>query len=139
MQKRKGLSIIIVGCGKVGTPLVEQLSREGHDITVIDRGDSEDSDGDAWYLILPRYRDTVVRIREGEQTARRRTRSGELIAEGMHPMLIRCDPEDGEPSVYVELIRGGETVSFALTIDKTSGKPIFHEQVLDITPSQMTR
>ena len=37
MQKNKGLSIIIVGCGKVGVTLVEQLSREGHDITVIDR------------------------------------------------------------------------------------------------------
>ena len=37
MQKNKGLSIIIVGCGKVGLTLVEQLSREGHDITVIDR------------------------------------------------------------------------------------------------------
>ena len=31
-----GLHIIIVGCGKVGTTLVEQLSKEGHDITVID-------------------------------------------------------------------------------------------------------
>ena len=37
MPKNKGLSIIIVGCGKVGVTLVEQLSREGHDITVIDR------------------------------------------------------------------------------------------------------
>ena len=37
MPKNKGLSIIIVGCGKVGLTLVEQLSREGHDITVIDR------------------------------------------------------------------------------------------------------
>ena len=37
MQKRKALSIIIVGCGKVGITLVEPLSREGHDITVIDR------------------------------------------------------------------------------------------------------
>ena len=37
MRKSKGLSIIIVGCGKVGVTLVEQLSREGHDITVIDR------------------------------------------------------------------------------------------------------
>ena len=115
------------------------LPLEAEDITVIDRGDSEDSDGDAWYLILPRYRDTVVRIREAEQLTRKRTKSGELIAEGMHPMLIRCDPEDGEPSVYVELIRGGETVTFALTVDKTSGKPTFHEQVLDITPAQMTR
>lgn len=32
-----GLSIIIVGCGKVGTTLIEQLSKEGHDITIIDR------------------------------------------------------------------------------------------------------
>ncbi len=32
-----GLSIIIVGCGKVGTTLIEQLSREGHDITIIDK------------------------------------------------------------------------------------------------------
>ena len=31
-----GLKIIIVGAGKVGTTLVEQLSREGHDITIVD-------------------------------------------------------------------------------------------------------
>lgn len=31
-----GLNIIIVGCGKVGTTLIEQLSKEGHDITIID-------------------------------------------------------------------------------------------------------
>ena len=37
MAKTKGLSIIIVGCGKVGITLVEKLSREGHDITVIDK------------------------------------------------------------------------------------------------------
>ncbi|MBQ3105055.1 MAG: Trk system potassium transporter TrkA [Lachnospiraceae bacterium] len=36
-QSRKGLNIIIVGCGKVGSTLVEQLSREGHAITIIDR------------------------------------------------------------------------------------------------------
>ncbi len=34
---KQGLSIIIVGCGKVGTTLVEQLSKEGHDITIIDK------------------------------------------------------------------------------------------------------
>ena len=37
MAKQKGLNIIIVGCGKVGETLVEQLSKEGHDITVIDK------------------------------------------------------------------------------------------------------
>lgn len=37
MAKQKGLNIIIVGCGKVGETLVEQLSKEGHDITVIDQ------------------------------------------------------------------------------------------------------
>ena len=35
-NQKKGLSVIIVGCGKVGAALVEQLIREGHDITVID-------------------------------------------------------------------------------------------------------
>lgn len=34
---KKGLSIIIVGCGKVGSTLIEQLCREGHDITIIDK------------------------------------------------------------------------------------------------------
>lgn len=34
---RQGLNIIIVGCGKVGATLIEQLSMEGHDITVIDK------------------------------------------------------------------------------------------------------
>lgn len=32
-----GLNIIIVGCGKVGRALVEQLSKEGHYITIIDK------------------------------------------------------------------------------------------------------
>ena len=30
------MKIIIVGCGKVGMTLIKQLSREKHDITVID-------------------------------------------------------------------------------------------------------
>ena len=34
---QQGLNIIIVGCGKVGTTLIEQLSKEGHDITIIDK------------------------------------------------------------------------------------------------------
>jgi trk system potassium uptake protein TrkA len=33
----RGLQIIIVGCGKVGRTLIEQLSREGHDIIIIDQ------------------------------------------------------------------------------------------------------
>ena len=41
MSKQKkpagGLNIIIVGCGKVGTTLVEQLVKEGHDITIVDK------------------------------------------------------------------------------------------------------
>ena len=36
-NKSEGLNIIIVGCGLVGSTLVEQLSGEGHDITVIDK------------------------------------------------------------------------------------------------------
>lgn len=36
-RKKKGLNIIIVGCGKVGMSLVDQLTKEGHDITVIDK------------------------------------------------------------------------------------------------------
>lgn len=36
-EKKKGLKIIIVGCGEVGSALVEQLSSEGHDITIIDQ------------------------------------------------------------------------------------------------------
>ena len=31
------MNIIVVGCGKVGMALVEQLSKEGHDITIIDK------------------------------------------------------------------------------------------------------
>ena len=33
---KQGLKIIIVGCGKVGITLIEQLCKEGHDITIID-------------------------------------------------------------------------------------------------------
>ena len=34
---KDGLNILIVGGGKIGSTLVEQLDREGHDITVIDK------------------------------------------------------------------------------------------------------
>lgn len=40
----KGLHIIIVGCGKVGATLTEQLSKEGHDITLIDKDASKIQD-----------------------------------------------------------------------------------------------
>lgn len=36
-KRERGLHIIIVGCGKVGSTLVERLSVEAHDITVIDQ------------------------------------------------------------------------------------------------------
>ena len=32
-----GLNIMIVGCGKVGMTLVDRLSKEGHDISVVDK------------------------------------------------------------------------------------------------------
>ena len=35
--KKEKMNIIIVGCGRVGATLVEQLSKEGNDITVIDK------------------------------------------------------------------------------------------------------
>lgn len=34
------MKIIVVGCGKVGYTIVEQLSNEGHDITVVDKNKS---------------------------------------------------------------------------------------------------
>ena len=37
VPKPKGLQIIIVGCGKIGSALLEHLSKEGHNITVIDK------------------------------------------------------------------------------------------------------
>lgn len=36
VPEKEGLHIIIVGCGKVGITLIEQLISEGHDITIID-------------------------------------------------------------------------------------------------------
>ena len=35
-KSRKGLKIVIVGCGKIGSTLTEKLYHEGHDITVVD-------------------------------------------------------------------------------------------------------
>ncbi len=36
MAHNKGLKVMIVGCGKVGVALVERLTSEGHDVTMID-------------------------------------------------------------------------------------------------------
>lgn len=49
---RQGLNIIIVGCGKVGMTLIEQLSKEGHDITIIDRNASRVQEMSSLYDIM---------------------------------------------------------------------------------------
>lgn len=36
-EVKPGLHIILVGCGKIGATIIEQLCKEGHDITVIDQ------------------------------------------------------------------------------------------------------
>lgn len=36
-SREQGLKIMIIGCGKVGRTLVDQLCLEGHDITIIDK------------------------------------------------------------------------------------------------------
>lgn len=41
MKGYTGLKIVIIGCGKVGQTLVEQLSNEGHDITIVDTDSSK--------------------------------------------------------------------------------------------------
>ena len=53
-QKSKpgSLKIIVVGCGKVGATLVEQLSREGHDLTIIDVNESIVSELSNTYEVL---------------------------------------------------------------------------------------
>lgn len=49
---KKGLNIIIVGCGKVGQTLVEQLSQEGHDITIIDKDAAKLSEIANYYDVM---------------------------------------------------------------------------------------
>ncbi len=47
-----GLKIIIVGAGKVGMTLVAQLSREGHDITIVDKDAAKISDITSTYDVM---------------------------------------------------------------------------------------
>ena len=47
-----GLKIIIVGAGKVGTTLVGQLSREGHDVTIIDKDSAKINDITTTYDVM---------------------------------------------------------------------------------------
>ena len=47
-----GLRIIIVGVGKVGATLVEQLSAEGHNITVIDKNPQKIRDITSSYDVM---------------------------------------------------------------------------------------
>lgn len=49
---QKGLHIIIVGCGKVGITLIEQLSKEGHDITIVDQDVDKIQEVTGYYDIL---------------------------------------------------------------------------------------
>lgn len=47
-----GLRIIIVGCGKVGVTLIEQLSKEGHDITILDKNPVKIQEMSSLYDVL---------------------------------------------------------------------------------------
>ncbi|MBR5577752.1 MAG: Trk system potassium transporter TrkA [Lachnospiraceae bacterium] len=47
-----GLKIIVVGCGKVGSTLVEQLCKEGHDVTIIDVNQDKIHELTNWYDIM---------------------------------------------------------------------------------------
>lgn len=40
-KDKNGLNIIIVGCGKVGSTLIDQLTKEGHDISIIDNNSAK--------------------------------------------------------------------------------------------------
>lgn len=51
-KPKAGLKIIVVGCGKVGKTLVEQLYSEGHDVTVIDQNAQRVSDVAAAYDVM---------------------------------------------------------------------------------------
>ena len=35
------MNIIVVGCGKVGLNLADQLNKEGHNITIVDNDEKE--------------------------------------------------------------------------------------------------
>ena len=49
---KQGLQIVIIGCGKVGRTLIEQLSKEGHDITIIDKNPQKIQDITSLYDIM---------------------------------------------------------------------------------------
>ena len=51
-KPKAGLKIIVVGCGKVGKTLVEQLYYEGHDVTVIDQNAQRVADVAAAYDVM---------------------------------------------------------------------------------------
>ena len=51
-KEKLGLSIIIVGCGKVGRTIVEQLVKEAHDITIIDKNPTKVQDLTNMYDIM---------------------------------------------------------------------------------------
>ena len=46
------MKIIIVGCGKVGRTLIDQLSHESHDITVIDHDTSQINEITSTYDVM---------------------------------------------------------------------------------------
>ena len=56
------MQIIIVGCGNVGNTLTEQLSREGHNITVVEGYNTKSSDGFTLECVDERGNKSNVRV-----------------------------------------------------------------------------
>lgn len=64
---RRGLKIIVVGCGKVGETLTDQLTREGHEVTLIDKDPTKVHDLTNMYdvrALLEQVQVTVYRWRQ---------------------------------------------------------------------------
>jgi len=51
-SKKSGMSIIIVGCGKVGHELISRLVDEGHDITIVDTNEQVIRDTTELYDVM---------------------------------------------------------------------------------------
>ena len=111
---RHGLNIIIVGCGKVGTTLVQQLCKEGHKITIVDKDPSTVQELTNLYDIIKEENDGII--------------STETLGMAFEPEQKYENP-DGSPIIFNQDFFGNhrdvKTVAGPFTDKKASEQKLF--------------
>lgn len=81
-----------------------------------------DDMGDEYYLILPKYENTIITIHSVKMNDKSELVPDKELISTKYPVLLRCNISDIMPSTQVTITHGEETVIFSPSISLKDGQ-----------------